>query len=82
MEYLSTGKVIILNNITTYKHQLGLVQMVSERDSSNALPDLFSIVISSLDEHNATQRQKDRVEYARDNTYQKQLKRIDEMIRD
>jgi uncharacterized membrane protein YgaE (UPF0421/DUF939 family) len=82
MEYLGTGKVIVSNSITTYQHQPELVQMITERDNNNRLPHLFDEVISSLHEHNAIQRQKQRVEYARDNTYQKQLQRIEKIIRD
>jgi hypothetical protein len=46
MEYMCTGKVIIGNNITTYKNKPELVQMVNERDNNRELPALFDHVIS------------------------------------
>lgn len=41
MEYLSTGKVIIASNITTYNNLPELVQMVDERENNGELPILF-----------------------------------------
>ncbi len=76
MEYMSTGKVIISNNITTYKDRPELVVMTAERDHNRELPALFTQVIARLDQYNAPAAQLTRAGFARDNTYSKQVDRI------
>ncbi|MBS1596780.1 MAG: hypothetical protein JST75_01040 [Bacteroidetes bacterium] len=80
MEYLSTGKIIISNNVTTYKDHPELIQMVEERDDNVKLPDLFKTVIHRLDYFNDAARQQQRIAFADDNTYQKQIERIAQLI--
>jgi hypothetical protein len=80
MEYISTGKVIISNNITTYSDKPFLVQMVSERDHNKALPALFSTVISDLQTYNKEEWQKARVAFATENFYTIQIQKIGELI--
>ena len=53
MEYLSTGKVIVSNNITTYNKYPDLVRMVRERDNNTSLPALFKETVSQLDKYNS-----------------------------
>jgi len=76
MEYLSTGQVIISNNVTTYKDMPSLVQMTAERDNNSRLPSLFREVIAGLDTHNSVANREARIAFARDNTYSRQLERI------
>jgi len=76
MEYLSTGKVIISNNVTTYKDMPLLLQMTEERDNNGKLPSLFKEVIGELRAHNSVANQQARIAFARDNMYGKQLERI------
>jgi glycosyltransferase involved in cell wall biosynthesis len=76
MEYLSTGKVIISNNVTTYKDRPDLVQMTSERDTNDRLPQLFADVIRQLDHFNSPELRRRRIEFARDNGYGAQIDRI------
>src|SRR6202035_1554432 len=78
MEFLSTGKIIISNNITTYCGMPELVQMVKERNSNIELPALFRIVMEHITEHNSPEKIKNRIAFARDNLYSKQVKRIEE----
>lgn len=80
MEYLAMGKVVISNNITTYRYQKQLVQMTDERDHNKLLPELFRKVISNLSYHNGIDFQNIRRSYALDNTYEKQLNRISKFI--
>ena len=80
MEYLSTGKVIISNNITTYKRYPELVQMVEERDNNRNLPALFKKVITELDQFNAPPLQERRIAFAADNTYSRQIERIEKKL--
>lgn len=81
MEYLSTGKVIISNNITTYNGKPELVQMVEERTNNNHLPDLFARIAQRLPEFNTRELITKRVEYARLNSYTLQLDRIESLIK-
>jgi hypothetical protein len=80
MEYLSTGKVIISNNVTTYKDMPDLMQMTLERDNNDRLPGLFRNVIGGLDGHNSPNRQQERIRFALSNTYEMQLERIGHFI--
>lgn len=80
MEYLSTGKVIISNNITTYRDRPDLVQMIAERDNNDSLPGLFAAVIGDIGKYNTDPLMETRYLYAVDNTYQKQLERIERLL--
>jgi len=80
MEYLSTGKVVISNNITTYKEMPGLISMVSERQHNDNLPILFREVISHLDIYNSPDSIKQRKKFAEENTYKKQLSYIEQIL--
>lgn len=76
LEYISTGKVIIANNITTYKGMNDLVVMVSGRDNNEELPGLFRNVISQLDTFNTVDLYNKRKAFSKENTYKKQVERI------
>jgi len=80
MEFLSTGKVIVSNNITTYQNRDDLVQMVKERDNNEALPHLFKEVIDHLDVYNKGQLEQKRIHFSRSNTYECQIQRIDTIL--
>jgi glycosyltransferase involved in cell wall biosynthesis len=80
MEYLSTGKVIVSNNVTTYKDDAVLMQMVKERDHNRSLPQLFSAVIQNIQQYNSASNQDYRVAFARDNTYKRQIDRIESIL--
>lgn len=82
MEYLSTGKVTISNNITTYSGYPGLIRMTAERTDNEMLPALFKETISNLEKWNSEALVNERKSFARNNTYQKQLDRIDQHIMD
>jgi hypothetical protein len=77
MEYLSTGKVIISNNITTYSREEGLVEMINERNNNTSLPALFNSIIKDIDRYNAEPLRNKRHAFALDNTYSKQVERIE-----
>lgn len=81
MEFISTGKVIISNNITTYNKLPNLVQMVASRESNQLLPDLFSQVINNLKHHNAAHFQNERIEFSRNHIYSNQLLLIDQKLK-
>jgi len=79
LEYLSTGKVIVANHISTYADKPGLIEMVDEMHNDK-LPALFKKVINNLDYYNSPELQKKRIEFALDNTYAKQIERIEKII--
>jgi len=81
IEYLSTGRVIISNNVTTYANKKDLVQMPEERHNEN-LEKLFLDVIGNLSEHNSYELQKKRIEFALENTYKNQLDKLDSILSD
>ena len=76
LEYLNTGKVVISNYISSYSDKRDLIAMVDE-NSNSKLPDLFKKVISNLSSYNSIEFQKKRIEFALDNTYAKQIDRIE-----
>ena len=79
LEYLSTGKVIVANHISTYADKPGLIEMVDEMHNDK-LPALFKKVINNLDYYNSPELQKKRIEFALNNTYAKQIERIEKII--
>ena len=80
MEYLSTGKVIISNNVTTYKKEPELLQMTDERENNSQLPGLFKKIMNDLEWFNNSTLQQKRIAFAKNNSYQKQIERIEEII--
>jgi hypothetical protein len=79
-EYLSTGKVIVSNNVTTFDKMPDLIQMISGRDNNEQLPALFKEVIGNIDLYNTPALQQKRRSFALNNTYGKQLDRIDQLL--
>ncbi|HKP32477.1 MAG TPA: hypothetical protein VJT83_07105, partial [Chitinophagaceae bacterium] len=73
MEYLSTGRVVISNNVTTYKDREDLVMMVKERDHNKSLPALFSAVMSQLEKFNSPELQERRIRFAKENLYHNKI---------
>ena len=80
MEYLSTGKVIISNNVTAYRNMPELVQMTIERDSNNKLPALFNKIVHDLPHFNTAELKEKRIRFAQENTYNRQVDRIAQII--
>jgi glycosyltransferase involved in cell wall biosynthesis len=80
MEYLSTGKVVIANNISTYEKMPDLVEMTKSRNNNNELPILFYKTISALEFFNQPEKKKIRIEFAFSNSYRKQVKEIEKLI--
>ena len=77
LEFISTGKIIISNNFSAYQDKPDMVMMVKERQHNENLPGLFKNVISQLDVYNSTALQAKRKAYAADNSYSKQVDRIE-----
>ncbi len=81
MEYLSTGKVVISNNVSTYKDRPDLVQMVQERTDNLQLPSLFKQVVNHLETYNSLEMQSVRIAFANCNSYTRQLDAIEKIIK-
>lgn len=79
LEYLSAGKVIISNHLSSYRNKRELIEMVDEMHNDK-LPALFKKVIGNLEYYNRAELQKMRIEYALDNTYLNQIERIELLI--
>lgn len=82
MEYLSTGKVVISNNVTTYKGKPELVQMVEERTNNDKLPFLFKEVIDNLSKYNSADLRTKRIEFAKNNRYSNNIRLIEKALQD
>ncbi|GAB1397073.1 hypothetical protein MASR1M65_18520 [Saprospiraceae bacterium] len=77
MEFISTGKVIVSNNVTTYNGKPELLMMPESRENNKELPALFSEVINQLEFYNSTELKEKRISFALDNTYTRQIERIE-----
>ena len=80
MEYLSTGKVIISNNITTYQQYPDLIRMNDSREDNQLLPALFRDTVTNLFKWNSDLLVNQRKAFANNNTYRDQLERIGNFI--
>jgi len=81
MEYLSTGKVVISNNISTYQN-LGLIEMNKSRIDNKELPELFIEVVSNFNIYNNDILMKKRREFALENSYSNKITEIEKIIYD
>jgi glycosyltransferase involved in cell wall biosynthesis len=80
MEFISTGKIVVSNNVTTYRQRPDLIQMVDSRENNEQLPALFKKVAGSLDHYNSPELQAVRKAFARDNSYVRQVDRIEAIL--
>jgi len=79
MEFLSTGKVIVSNNITTYRDS-DLLRMCSSRDSNEEFPRLLKDTIRDLEIYNRDDMQAKRKRFAAQNSYQSHVHTIVEEL--
>jgi len=78
MEYLSMGKVIISENVSTYNGG-SLIEMI-DNSISKELVTLFNEVISNISFHNFFEKQSKRIEFSLRNSYKMQVIRVEELI--
>lgn len=78
MEYFLSGKVIVCSYTDEYKDKRHLVEM-AESDSS--VLDVFARVVQDLPHYNSAERQAERIAFALDHSYENQLRRINEIVR-
>ena len=77
LEYLASGKVVVATYTDEYIKQRELLAM-SERNDD--YPALFAEVINNLDKYDVQENQENRKQFALNNTYEKQLQRIESHI--
>lgn len=78
MEYFLSGKVIVCSYTDEYKDKRHLVEMAGP-DSS--VVDVFARVMQDLPHYNSAERQAERIAFALDHSYENQLRRINEIVR-
>lgn len=76
IEYFSTGKCVVSNYISSYDNQREMVIMPMDHNNGS-LPDLMEMVTRNLEQYNSNDAMKSRIEFSLDNTYQKNVDRID-----
>jgi len=76
LEYLINGNVVVSSYISTYGNSKLLEMVVRNSD----LPKKLSEVCKKLDYHNSPITRKERVNFAIENTYIKQIERIEKVI--
>ena len=82
MEYLSTGKVVISNNITTYKGLDDLIVMCNNRLNNDELLVIFPHVILNLDKFNSDKLYEKRKDFANYNSYSNKILKIQKILND
>lgn len=77
MEYLSSGKPIVATYTSEYT---GMDDLVIMSKSNKDWPSLFSKVAQNLSYYNSSELASKRIAYALDNTYEKQIERIERLL--
>ena len=77
-EYLSTGKVMVSTYLSIYEGN-ELINM-SPKDLNEELNGVFKETVARIDEYNSASLQCKRVALAIDNTYRRQLERIEQLF--
>ena len=73
MEYLASGKVTVATYTDEYKDKRELLEMV---DDSREYLAKFTEVVNHLEVYNSKEKQKQRVDFAKEHSYEKQLDKI------
>ncbi len=78
LEYLYSGKVTIATYTDEYKDKRHLLEML---DDSDKYLQKFDEVVKNLDFYNSKEKQQERILYAEDSSYEKQLEKVLLLIR-
>jgi glycosyltransferase involved in cell wall biosynthesis len=79
MEYLLSGKVVVSSYTDEYKDKRHLLEMA---DPDQPIAEVFERVAADIADHNAEPRQAERRAFALDHVYEKQLGRIESIVRE
>lgn len=77
MEYLASGKAIVTTSVKGYPEDPDLFYCSG---TSDKLIDLFSKVCANIEEANSPGKMKKRIQFAMDNTYERRIGQIEELI--
>jgi glycosyltransferase involved in cell wall biosynthesis len=80
MEYLASGKVLV----ATYTDELRVLrdeQLICMSDKNVEFPSLFSTALKNLFNWNSTEKAEKRRQYALENKYEKQIERIELILK-
>lgn len=80
IEFLSTGKVVISNNISFYNDKRDLIEMCYKRDNNSELITIFSEVIENLMKYNTLFLTKKRRDFSKQNLYSNNVIKIEKLI--
>jgi hypothetical protein len=80
MEFLSTGKVVVSNNITIYSKIPNLIEMSSSRVNNDDLPFIFKKVTAKLEYYNQIEFSNARIAFATGNLYSRKISEIQHLI--
>ena len=76
LEYLSAGKVVLSNTVATYE-DTSLIEMVGD---NNLLSARLGEIAIDIKKYNNTEKQLKRINYAVNNSYFKQLERVEKIL--
>lgn len=79
MEYLASGKVLVAT-YTDELQSLAAAHLILMSDRNKQLPSIFSKAVQNLWEWNSQEKKQRRVQYAMENTYDKQIDRIERIL--
>ncbi len=79
MEYLASGKVVVATKTEEYQHLAG-EGVIAMADENHGFSMLFRDVLNNLDHWNSQGLQERRIVFAEENTYDKQIDRIEFLI--
>ena len=77
LEYLASGRVVAATPVHEYRNKTDLMAM-AEKDED--LPALFAEVADNLAHYNSPEKQQARQAWALENTYEKQVERIEKLL--
>lgn len=80
MEYLAAGKVIV-STYTDELRSLSEQQLVCMTSSNSEFLAMFSSVLKNLSEWNSSEKMQKRKQYALENTYDKQIEKIELIVK-
>lgn len=80
LEYLSTGKTIVSTFIDRYKDEKDLLLMTTQNATEDDFMLLFDQMLQDINIHNAPEAQQKRINFALENTYLKQIEKIENYI--
>lgn len=78
LEYLSTGNVVISSRLSVYDG-LDLFPMATDFNNSDYVA-LFNTVVNNFENYNSSIARKKRIDYSDENTYSKQVERIENYL--